>query len=343
MSDFDNNLKKALNGEVQPDPGRLDGARQQAATAFKKRLRLAGYLSAIFMVFCVAVFLAGIYQFERAMDVKEMIIIAVLLIILAEGMVLMKLWYWGFRQHIDTMREIKRLQFRVEDLAMGATAESSREPLSDLGDLEQSLPLGRGGKPYAVFVTVLLLVLGYVIVFQPVIKSRGLSSGFVGSQVEEWHVVSPELIETHSELTVTNWPGDPVVMKIQLPYPESELKSVTCAGEDLTFHHLHGGRYELELPPDWKDLEEKVFEVICAVPIDSPDTRFVKGRKAYGANLKTLIPSHRYSLTVFLEENCGFEFVHDPDEQEMRPFSGTHGYPFTMDYGECATVFAAKE
>ena len=147
MSDFDNNLKKALNGEVQPDPGRLDGARQQAATAFKKRLRLAGYLSAIFMVFCVAVFLAGIYQFERAMDVKEMIIIAVLLIILAEGMVLMKLWYWGFRQHIDTMREIKRLQFRVEDLAMGATAESSREPLSDLETWSSLCPWAAGESP----------------------------------------------------------------------------------------------------------------------------------------------------------------------------------------------------
>jgi hypothetical protein len=337
MSEFDNHLGRALNGDAQPDPGKIDEMREKAANVFKQRLWMAGYLYTIFMVFCMVVIVFASLQFGRAMDVKEMILFAVLLLAMFEGTVLMKLWYWGLHSHINTMREIKRLQFRVEDLAMNRASESPCDALSDLGDFEKSLPLGRFGKPYAAVTTLLLLVASCVI-FAPVIRSGALSSGFAGRQADEWHVVSPELIEAHSELTVTSWPGDPDTMKIALPYKSGELQSVTCAGEDVAFQKLGREKYELDLPSNWLALQDKTFKAIWKLPIDSLD----RDSSMYRADLKTLIPSHGYSLKFVLEDECGFQFSRDPSAGEMQPFSGSGKYPFLTNYGSCGTMLVKK-
>ncbi len=334
MSDFDNNLKKALNGEVRPDPGKIDEMREQTAKTFKQRLWLAGYMYVIFEIFCVAVLVFAFYQYLRVVDVKEMLLMALLILIMFECTVLMKLWFWGFRQHVGTIREIKRLQFRVEDLAMNRQSDSSIESLGDLGSVDSSLPFGRWGKPYAAFLTVLLLACAYIL-FKPVFDSRGFSSDFVGRQIDEWHIVDPETVEAHSKLTVTSWPGDPAVLTIQLPYEKGKLKSVTCADEEVVFHGFGAGRYELDLPGGWLELKEKTFEVVWELPLDLLATHSLGRRSTYRTDLKTLIPSHRYSLKVVLEEGCGFSIEGHTDATEAPLFSQSRSYPFTINYGSC--------
>ena len=174
----------------------------------------------------------------------------------------------------------------------------------------------------------------------PFIMSKGLPSDFAGRQADEWHVVSPELIEAHSELTVTDWPDDPATLRIALPYRSGELRRVTCAGQSIDFHELRRGRYELDLPADWPAQEGKTLKALWNLPIDSLDR---KG-SMYRADLKSLIPSHGYSLKLALGSDCGFGFSRVPSAREKHLYSAIGRFHRSVShYGSCGTMLVRKQ
>jgi hypothetical protein len=105
-------------------------------------------------------------------------------------------------------------------------------------------------------------------------------------------------------------------MPVNLPYPDSQLESVTLDGNSVPFAEVRSAKYELELPL------EKLFQgrVDIKCTWSMPLETLTQVEDGYQTELRSLIPVVSYRLIIKLDPDCGYDFTKDPTKRRFRPF-----------------------
>ena len=166
-----------------------------------------------------------------------------------------------------------------------------------------------------------------------------IASEFIGYQADEWHVVSPERIVVHSEITIARWPEGSDIMDIALPHSSGVVESVTFGEIELQYEAIGDGAYKLQLPQEWSLEGEKKIEVVWSL---SPAI-LEEAEGSYRTVLESLIPVHSYSLKIFLEEGCGFEHTEDLSEEKMVSSFSWNSHKAKGSFGSVGLVMKKAE
>jgi len=116
MDPFELKLKNALTRNEPIPPAELSALNDNIVKAFARKQRAFHRLMAIYLVVLCLMIFALMALFMDTSDLKMCLLFAVVIVILFEGTVLMKLWFWVMHSKIATLREIKLLQLAVADL-----------------------------------------------------------------------------------------------------------------------------------------------------------------------------------------------------------------------------------
>jgi len=165
-----------------------------------------------------------------------------------------------------------------------------------------------------------------------------IASEFIGHQKDEWYVIALDKIVVHSHITLTRWPEETAFMEITLPYASGVVESATFVDTELQYYDITEGKYKLQLPKDWISLSEKKIEVVWTLPLET----LAKVDWGYQTVLRSLIPVHSYSLTVILEEDCGFEYTKEPSKLEFVPFTWNYDKA-QRHFGSCGLIIQKNE
>jgi len=123
MNDFDDKLKRALENGKPIEFDREESLRQMMVQTFRSRLRwMVVFLWVEGVAVCVAAVWAGVGLY-RAQETKPVVVYATVLIISAIFFVLVKVVGWQWMSKYSLMREIKRLELQIAELAKQSRAE----------------------------------------------------------------------------------------------------------------------------------------------------------------------------------------------------------------------------
>ena len=153
MSNFDETIKHALekNGTLDPEKARQirDQATGQFARALRKMERtMCGWLVGLNLIAAIA-----FLNFFQSPSTKWQLLYAIMVLIMVEGTVLMKLWYWSINSRTVLLKEIRLLRLGVAD----DTETMARAPMSmALSRRERSTWMFFCLAPWAVFVFLMI-------------------------------------------------------------------------------------------------------------------------------------------------------------------------------------------
>jgi len=117
MSDFDDKLRRALDNGKPIEFDREETLRQMMVQTFRSKLRwMVVFLWVEGVAVCVAAVWAGVGLY-RAQETKQVIVYATALIISAIFFMLIKVVGWQWMSKYSLMREIKRLDLQIAELA----------------------------------------------------------------------------------------------------------------------------------------------------------------------------------------------------------------------------------
>ena len=117
MSDFDDKLRRALENGKPIEFDREETLRQMMVQTFRSKLRwMVVFLWVEGVAVCVAAVWAGVGLY-RAQETKQVIVYATALIISAIFFMLVKVVGWQWMSKYSLMREIKRLELQIAELA----------------------------------------------------------------------------------------------------------------------------------------------------------------------------------------------------------------------------------
>jgi membrane protease YdiL (CAAX protease family) len=180
----------------------------------------------------------------------------------------------------------------------------------------------------------MLLANGYSV---SLLRQGFQDADYVGKERDEWHLTAMTEVVAESRIQVTKSPREPGLMVISLPYTEAEIRSVTLDGATAPFECVEDGRYEIEFPGN-EAVEDGMLEVVWGCPFEVLD----RGDQGYRATLQGLIPVTSFSLTVVLDEDCGFEATEDPSLRQVCPFRANYVRP-ELNLGSCGIWVRRKK
>ena len=159
---------------------------------------------------------------------------------------------------------------------------------------------------------------------------------YAANQTDEWHITSSGNVRAHSRIALTHCPLNPNVLKLDLPYPDGVVESVTLEGEAIEFAQVGAGAGKpagvyLALNTPGNALRDRLIEVIWSFPLE--DLR--EGPNDYRTVLRGLLPIRAYSLTVVVDEGAAFEIARHPAIRIFTPFFANYGRPSQRSFGTC--------
>ncbi len=117
MNGLDEDIRKALtNGETIYDLEREEGVFQQLGGVLRGKMRWFAILALIESVVFVVLIVLAIIEFFQTDDPKWQLFYAAGVLLLAQMLVLVKVWSWMQMNRYALQREIKRLELRVVEL-----------------------------------------------------------------------------------------------------------------------------------------------------------------------------------------------------------------------------------
>lgn len=133
MDPIDIELKNALT-RTQPIPAaELAALNRRVVETFARKQKGFFQLMTIYLVVMTLVMLVLFAMYQSTTDLKQCLLLGIVILIMFEGTVLMKLWYWTMHGKIATVREIKLLQLAIAELKTPRPA-SSQETASSFPD-----------------------------------------------------------------------------------------------------------------------------------------------------------------------------------------------------------------
>jgi hypothetical protein len=116
MEPIDIELKNALT-RTQPIPAaELAALNHRIVETFARKQKGFFHLMTAYLVVMTLVMLALLALYMSTSDLKQCLLLGIGILIMFEGTVLMKLWYWTMHGKIATVREIKLLQLAIAEL-----------------------------------------------------------------------------------------------------------------------------------------------------------------------------------------------------------------------------------
>ena len=117
MKDLDNLMKMLEDGEGY-EITRGDTVRRQAEKEFREKLFKVGRRCWLWLLAMVCLMAVAVTVLLNVTSVKAMLVAGVVVIVTAQQMVLIKLWYWICNSRLNVGREIKELQLLIAQLAV---------------------------------------------------------------------------------------------------------------------------------------------------------------------------------------------------------------------------------
>ena len=137
MDPFELKLKNALTRHEPIPPAELAALNDNIIKAFARKQKAFFRLMAVYLVVLCLMIFALLALFMATTDIKTCLLYAVGMLVMFEGTVLMKLWFWVMHGKIATLREIKLLQLAV--------AELKQQPAPETAAAAPALPENGGG------------------------------------------------------------------------------------------------------------------------------------------------------------------------------------------------------
>lgn len=134
MDPIDIELRKALN-RTQPIPAAdLAALNRRVVETFARKQRGFFQLMTVYLVAMTLVMLVLFALYQSTTDLKQCLLLGIVILIMFESTVLMKLWYWTMHGKIVTVREIKLLQLAIAELKSPRPASSQEANASLPGE-----------------------------------------------------------------------------------------------------------------------------------------------------------------------------------------------------------------
>jgi hypothetical protein len=340
MDDLDKELEGALAQNGKFDPERAEREGRKASARFGARLaRIKRWVWIVFwklafaVVLCVT--LEGMYTSDHVPTIVQCGVFAVFAVV---GLAAFMLWHLVQGARIGVLTEIQRLRLDlVESKVLPREAVSPEALRRDVwveATRGWKRSLGR-----ALFI-VLVLAIGFGWLGWEVQIGSWSFGGFgkpvfIGREADEWHVLPDNTIEAHARLTLTDWPDEATSMPIALPYKDGRIEAVTVGGAEVPWRATGKGKAELDLTGLAVGGLAGPIQVVWSVPLGS----LTRDGRGYLANLRSLVPTTEFSLTVVLEKGSGYEVVdrwrRNPDQRQATCFRNTISRQPQSYYGSC--------
>ncbi len=117
MEEWEHDLRNVLEGIEHPTNERLQTLREQIRRAYEKKGRFIRYYLYAAMASLLVLFCVFAHQFWQSSDMKHAAWNALCALIMIEGTILVRLWYWIVNTKVATLCELKQLQLQIAELA----------------------------------------------------------------------------------------------------------------------------------------------------------------------------------------------------------------------------------
>jgi len=120
MNELDRRIAEALrkeDAELFQDAGESPGVLDMLFETFRGKHRWLNMLGAIWMVVFLVLAAAAAAAFFRAEATRDMLLWSSACILCVAAVAMLKVWYWMEIQRIAVMREIKRVELQIAQLA----------------------------------------------------------------------------------------------------------------------------------------------------------------------------------------------------------------------------------
>ena len=110
-------IRNALEANGDYDLGRGETLRHMLAESFKGKTRWMAIIAAVYIVaFGALMVYAGVMAF-LVDSLEELIMYVALFLVAANITAILKLWFWMMMNRNSVLREVKRLELRIVELA----------------------------------------------------------------------------------------------------------------------------------------------------------------------------------------------------------------------------------
>ena len=123
MDNFDKELGSAFEDAGHFNADKNGALRNQLIRTFDDKLKMVRFITWIFVIFFVGLFLWGLWMVILGQSNKLMFVGLALIIIASGGDTLIKLWYWQVHSRITITKELKKIEFQIADLSSREHAE----------------------------------------------------------------------------------------------------------------------------------------------------------------------------------------------------------------------------
>ena len=116
MDDLENELKKVLSTEGRFDTAKAEIIRKEIVQMFDKKLKRVKLTTQISVLVLAALIIYSFNRLWHSQNTTQMFTYAIVILILGQGAVTMKLWYWVLNAKYGVLTELKQLQLQIAEL-----------------------------------------------------------------------------------------------------------------------------------------------------------------------------------------------------------------------------------
>jgi len=120
MKESDSDIRKVLRDAEASHPDDIDRGiefRQMLVDGFRGKMRWATLVLWAYGLGGTALAVFSAVRFFAAQEVRDLVLYAALFLVGSGLVAFMKLWYWTLMNRNTVLREVKRLELRVAELA----------------------------------------------------------------------------------------------------------------------------------------------------------------------------------------------------------------------------------
>jgi len=113
---LDKQIRTVFEQDFKYDESRHATSIKEAVKMYKKRSRIAGYLTWAYLIIATGLILWSFWMFFETENTKTMLLMVIIILIIHEGTVLMKLWWWVYSSKNTTLETLKTIQYQLNEM-----------------------------------------------------------------------------------------------------------------------------------------------------------------------------------------------------------------------------------
>ncbi|HUW20699.1 MAG TPA: DUF6768 family protein [Sedimentisphaerales bacterium] len=117
MENLEQRLRTTLSGADKFDAAKAETLRKEVVQMYDKKLKMVKLATQISLLVLAAMIVYGLRRLSHSEKTVDMFAYAIVIVILSQGTVLMKLWYWVLNTKYGVLKELKQLQLQIAEMA----------------------------------------------------------------------------------------------------------------------------------------------------------------------------------------------------------------------------------